>query len=137
MLPIDKKPHFEVLQISSRSDGKNGVFIEAFVNEIPCRMIVDTGANVIITRQEFAQHLDGKILWTPPCITLQTVTGDKIQIIGKMNIKIRFGNASYDHSVYVVETADNFILELDFLKKYNFILDFKENSLNSVSEEVT
>ncbi|GBN52165.1 hypothetical protein AVEN_106182-1 [Araneus ventricosus] len=136
-LPDDKKPHFEVLQISSRSGSKNGPFTEAFVNEISCRMIVDTGANVTIIHQEFAQPLDGKILWTPPCVTLQTVIGDKILIAGKMNIKIRFGNVSYDHTIYVAEITDNFILGLDFLKKYNFIPDFKDNYLHSASEDAT
>ncbi|GBN94765.1 hypothetical protein AVEN_67236-1 [Araneus ventricosus] len=73
--------------MSSRSGGKNGLFIEAFVNEIPCRVIVDTRTNVTIMRQEFSQQLDGKILWMPPCVTLQTVTGDKIPIFGKLNVK--------------------------------------------------
>ena len=76
-------------------------------------MIIDTGANVTIMRQEFAKHLKGNILWTPPCVTLQTVTGDRIPIIGKMNIKIRFGNSSYEHSVFVAEIIDDFILGLD------------------------
>ncbi|GFT28012.1 retrovirus-related Pol polyprotein from transposon 412 [Nephila pilipes] len=100
-------------------------------------MIVDTGANVTIMREDIAQQLNEKIIWTPPCVTLQTVTGDKIPIIGKMNIKITFGNNAYSHTVYVAKIKDNFILGLDFLEKYSFILDFKDSSLHSTTEDVT
>ncbi|GFT76639.1 retrovirus-related Pol polyprotein from transposon 17.6 [Nephila pilipes] len=100
-------------------------------------MIVDTGANVTIMREDIAQQLNDKIIWTTPCVTLQTVTGDKIPIIGKMNIKITFGNNANSHTVYVAKIKDNFILGLAFLEKYNFILDFKDNSLHSTTEDVT
>ncbi|GFT19527.1 retrovirus-related Pol polyprotein from transposon opus [Nephila pilipes] len=100
-------------------------------------MIVDTGANVTIMREDIAQQLNEKIIWTPPCVTLQTVNGDKIPVIGKMNIKITFGNNAYSHTVYVAKITDNFILGLDFLEKYNFILEFKDSSLHSTTEDVT
>ncbi|GFS99683.1 retrovirus-related Pol polyprotein from transposon 17.6 [Nephila pilipes] len=100
-------------------------------------MIVDTGANVTIMREDIAQQRNEKIIWTPPCVTLQTVTGDKIPIIGKMNIKITFGNNAYSYTVYVAKITDNFILGLDFLEKYDFILDFKDSSLHSTTEDVT
>lgn len=59
--------------------------------------------------------------------------GDKIPIIAEMSIKIQFENNSYDHTVYMAEITDGFILGLDFLRKCNFI-DFKDNSLYSTSE---
>ncbi|XP_055932048.1 uncharacterized protein LOC129962327 [Argiope bruennichi] len=133
-LPENEKPHFEVLQISSSSE--NGLFIEANVNGFPCRMVVDTGANVTILRQDLAQQLGVKILRTPPCVTLQTVKGDKIPIIGKMHITIKFGNVLYGHTVFVAEITDIFILGLDFLTKHNFVIDFENNVLRSNSEDV-
>ncbi|GFU66147.1 hypothetical protein TNCV_2858201 [Trichonephila clavipes] len=42
-------------------------------------MVVDTGANVSIIRKDLAQNSKVSIIWTPPCVSLQTVTGDKIQ----------------------------------------------------------
>ncbi|GFS34207.1 retrovirus-related Pol polyprotein from transposon opus [Nephila pilipes] len=41
-------------------------------------MIVDTGANVTIMREDIAQQLNEKIIWTPPCVTLQTVTDSSL-----------------------------------------------------------
>ncbi|KAF8778511.1 hypothetical protein HNY73_015225 [Argiope bruennichi] len=100
------------------------------------RMVVDTGANVTILRQDLAQQLGVKILRTPPCVTLQTVKGDKIPIIGKMHITIKFGNVLYGHTVFVAEITDIFILGLDFLTKHNFVIDFENNVLRSNSEDV-
>ncbi|GFT38832.1 retrovirus-related Pol polyprotein from transposon 412 [Nephila pilipes] len=38
-----------------KSGGGNEFFIKAHVNKLPCRMIVDTGANVTIMREDIAQ----------------------------------------------------------------------------------
>ncbi|GFV27964.1 retrovirus-related Pol polyprotein from transposon 412 [Trichonephila clavipes] len=86
------------------------------VNELPCNMIIDTGANVSIIRNDLAQKLKEKLIWTPPRVVLQTVTGEKIDIHGKLKVKIQFGDTTYQHAVYVADIADPFILGLDFLK---------------------
>lgn len=99
-------------------------------------MIIDTGANVTIIRKDLAQQLDEKLIWTPPSVTLQTVSGDKINIHGKLNINITFGSVTYHHTAYVADITDTCILGLDFLRKYNFSLDFKNNELHSISEDI-
>ncbi|GFX05710.1 retrovirus-related Pol polyprotein from transposon 412 [Trichonephila clavipes] len=73
----------------------------------------------------------------PPRVVLQTVTGEKIDIHGKLKVKIRFGDTTYQHAVYVADIADPFILGLDFLKEHGFTLDFNKNELRSIHEEVT
>ncbi|GFV58471.1 hypothetical protein TNCV_4036461 [Trichonephila clavipes] len=49
-------------------------------------MVVDTGTNVSIIRKDLAQNSKLSIIWTPTCVSLQTVTGDKIEVHGKTNI---------------------------------------------------
>ncbi|GFW22938.1 retrovirus-related Pol polyprotein from transposon 17.6 [Trichonephila clavipes] len=100
-------------------------------------MIIDTGANVSIIRNDLAQKLKEKLLWTPPRVVLQTVTGENIDIHGKLKVKIRFGDTTYQHAVYVADIADPFILGLDFLKEHGFTLDFNKNELRFIHEEVT
>ncbi|GFX23991.1 retrovirus-related Pol polyprotein from transposon 412 [Trichonephila clavipes] len=107
------------------------------VNELPCNMIIDTGANVSIIRNDLAQKLKEKLIWTPPRVVLQTVTGEKIDIHGKLKVKIQFGDTTYQHAVYVADIADPFILGLDFLKEHGFTLDFNKKELRSIHEEVT
>ncbi|GFV07829.1 retrovirus-related Pol polyprotein from transposon 412 [Trichonephila clavipes] len=136
-LPDFGKPHFPVCQISTKSTGENGIFIMGHVNELPCNMIIDTGANVSIIRNDLAQKLKEKLIWTPPRVVLQTVTGEKIDIHGKLKVKIQFGDTTYQHAVYVADIADPFILGLDFLKEHGFTLDFNKNELRSIHEEVT
>ncbi|GFV93471.1 retrovirus-related Pol polyprotein from transposon 412 [Trichonephila clavipes] len=75
--------------------------------------------------------------WTPPRVVLQTVTGEKIDIHGKLKVKIRFGDTTYQHAVYVADIADPFILDWTFLKEHGFTLDFNKNELRSIHEEVT
>ncbi|GFT99904.1 retrovirus-related Pol polyprotein from transposon 412 [Trichonephila clavipes] len=65
-LPDFGKPHIPVCQISTKSTGENGIFIMGHVNELPCNMMIDTGANVSIIRIDLAQKLKEKLLWTPP-----------------------------------------------------------------------
>ncbi|GFX63475.1 retrovirus-related Pol polyprotein from transposon 17.6 [Trichonephila clavipes] len=136
-LPDFGKPHIPVCQISTKSTGENGIFIMGHVNELPCNMIIDTGANVSIIRNDLAQKLKEKLIWTPPRMVLQTVTGEKIDIHGKLKVKIQFGDTTYQHAVYVADIADPFILGLDFLKEHGFTLDFNKNELRSIYEEVT
>ncbi|GFX85048.1 hypothetical protein TNCV_4998771 [Trichonephila clavipes] len=109
-LPDFGKPHFQVCQISTKSTGENGIFIMGHVNELPCNMIIDTGANVSIIRNDLAQKLKEKLIWTPPRVVLQTVTGEKIDIHGKLK--------SQD-------------------QEHGFTLDFNKNELRSIHEEVT
>lgn len=96
------------------SGGSNGIFIIGYVNGVPCNWIIDTGANVTIIRKDLAQQLDEKLIWTPPSVTLQTVSGDKINIHGKLNINITFGSVTYHHTAYVADITDTCILGLDF-----------------------
>lgn len=64
-------------------------------------------------------------------VIFQIVTGDKIEIHGRMIVNIKFGNTAYRQTVYVGDIADTFILELDILKEHKFTLNFKKNELHS------
>ena len=91
--------------------------------------------NVTIIRSDLA-HKDGeKFIWTPPCVTLQTVTSDKINVNGKIYFSITFGDTIYHQVAYVADISDPFILRLDFLRENNFKFDFENNELHSSSED--
>lgn len=72
----------------------------------------------------------------PPCITLQTVIGDKINVLGKIYLDIAFGDAMYHHMTCVADVNDHVFLALDFFKENNFKLKFKNNELHSSSEDI-
>ncbi|GFU73542.1 retrovirus-related Pol polyprotein from transposon 412 [Trichonephila clavipes] len=100
-------------------------------------MVIDTGANVSIIRKYLARNSPVSIIWTPPCVSLQTVTGDKIQVHGKANVTLRFGHLDYHHTAYIADITDPCILGLDFLKKNNFNLDFVNSNMHSKLEDIT
>ncbi|GFX85072.1 retrovirus-related Pol polyprotein from transposon 412 [Trichonephila clavipes] len=99
-------------------------------------MVVNTGANVSIIRKDLPQNSKVSIIWTPPCVSLQTVTGDKIQVCGKANVTLRFGNVDYHHMAYMADITNPCILGLDFRKNNNFKLDFESN-MHSKFEDIT
>ncbi|GFY44469.1 retrovirus-related Pol polyprotein from transposon 412 [Trichonephila inaurata madagascariensis] len=107
------------------------------MNNFSCRMVVDTGDNVSIIRKDLAQNSKFSIIRTPPYVSLQTVTGDKIQVHGKANVTLKFGNIDYHHSAYITDITDPYILGLDFLKNNNFKLDFKNSNMHSKFEDIT
>ena len=135
-MPCGGEAPISVYQISSLQGGDNGLFVEGFLNELACRMIVDTGANVTIIRTDVARRLNVQLLYTAPSVSLQTVSGDKIGVHGKIKIPISFGFTIYPHTVYVADITDPCILGLDFLKKYNFCLDLERKELRTSREEV-
>ncbi|GFS96612.1 hypothetical protein TNCV_3943991 [Trichonephila clavipes] len=100
-------------------------------------MVVDTGARVSIIRKDLAQNSKLSIIWTPPCVSLQTVTGDKIQAHGKANVTLRFGNIDYHHMEYIADITDPGILGLDFLKNNKFKLDFENSNMHSKFDDIT
>ncbi|KFM68590.1 hypothetical protein X975_21038, partial [Stegodyphus mimosarum] len=63
--------------------------------------------------------------------------GERIDIEGKLNVNITLGGAAYHHTTYVADITDPCILGLDFLRTYNFSLDFKNNKLLSAFEDMT
>ena len=65
------------------------------------------------------------------------MTGDKINVHGKVNLNITFGDAIYQHVASVADISDPFILGLNFLQENNFKLDFKNNKLHSCSRDIT
>ncbi|GFU35200.1 retrovirus-related Pol polyprotein from transposon 412 [Trichonephila clavipes] len=100
-------------------------------------MVADTGANVSIIGKDLAQNLKLSIIWTPPCVSLKTVTGDKIQVHGLANVTLRFGNIDYHHTAYIADITDPCILGLDFLKNNNFKMDFENSNMHSKFEDIT
>ncbi|GFU89541.1 retrovirus-related Pol polyprotein from transposon 412 [Trichonephila clavipes] len=117
--------------------GDKGLNVIGQINNISCSMVVDTAANVSIIRKDLAQNSQVSIIWMPPCISLQTVTGDKIQVHGKANITLRFGNIGYHHTACIAGITDPCILGLDFLKNNNFKLDFENSNMHLKFEDIT
>ncbi|GFU61240.1 retrovirus-related Pol polyprotein from transposon 17.6 [Trichonephila clavipes] len=65
------------------------------------------------------------------------MTVNKIQVHGKANVTLRFGNIDYHHTAYIADITNPCILVLDFLKNNNFKLDFENSNMHSKIENIT
>ncbi|KFM76841.1 hypothetical protein X975_19818, partial [Stegodyphus mimosarum] len=131
-----EKPCFKALKTSAVSSNSNGLSINGHIDGVPCNMIIDTGANVTIIRKDLAPLFKDKLIWTPSCVTLQTASGEEMDVEGKLNVNITLGSAAYHHTAFVADTTDLCILGLYFLRKYNVSLA-KNNKLLSAFEDMT
>ncbi|GBO08841.1 hypothetical protein AVEN_206057-1 [Araneus ventricosus] len=99
-------------------------------------MLVDTGANVTLVRTDLAQKLKGNFIYTAPNISLKTATGEKAGIHGKLDAAIECGSRKFQHKIYVADITDPCILGLDFLQKFNFMVDLEKNEIRTGGEEI-
>lgn len=135
-MPYREKNPPVSLKVSSISGGDLGLFVEGEVDNVHCKLVVDTGANVTIIRPDVMRQTGKQCFLTTPTATLQTVTGDTIKVYGKINVIIRFGQRTYQHEAYVADIKDHCILGLDFLRKFNFCMDLGRNKIFTADEEV-
>lgn len=125
-----------VFYMSEFQSGENSLYVEGDVNGFACRMIVDTGANVTIISPEIAKSINQSLISVTPSATLKTATGDSITVRGKMHVNIRFSSKWYSHQVFVAEILDQCILGVDFLRKYGFTVDMKNNEIYADTEDI-
>ncbi|GBN12015.1 hypothetical protein AVEN_216751-1 [Araneus ventricosus] len=112
-LPFLNKAPEEGLKVSALCGGRNGLYLEGSICGIPCLMLVDTGANVTLT-----------------------ATGEKAEIRGKLDAAIECGSRKFQHKIYVADITDPCILGLDFLQKFNFMVDLEKNEIRTGGEEI-
>ncbi|GBM46349.1 hypothetical protein AVEN_113627-1 [Araneus ventricosus] len=112
-LPFLNKAPEEGLKVSALCGGRNGLYLEGSICSIPCLMLVDTGANVTLT-----------------------ATGEKAEIHGKLDAAIDCGSRKFQHKIYVADITDPCILGLDFLQKFNFMVDLEKNEIRTGGEEI-
>ncbi|GBM34201.1 hypothetical protein AVEN_262366-1, partial [Araneus ventricosus] len=136
MLPFLNKAPEEGLKVSALCGGKNRLYLEGSICGIPCLMLVDTGANVTLVRTDLTQKLKENFIYTAPNISLKTATGEKAEIHGKLEAAIECGSRKFQHKIYLADITDPCILGLDFLQKFNFMMDLEKNEIRTGGEEI-
>ncbi|GBN84703.1 hypothetical protein AVEN_234629-1 [Araneus ventricosus] len=99
-------------------------------------MLVGTGANITLLRTDLAKKLKEQLIYETPNISLNTATGEKAEIHGKLDASIECGSRKFKHRIYVADITDPCILGLDFLQKFNFTVDLEKNEIRTGEEEI-
>ncbi|GFU55532.1 gag-Pol polyprotein [Trichonephila clavipes] len=113
-LPDFGKPHFQVCQISTKSTGEKGIFIMGHVNELPLQHDHRYRSQCVYHSERSGSKIKRETYLDPTPRGATDRDGEKIDIHGKLKVKIKFGDATYQHAVYVADIADPFILGLTF-----------------------
>ncbi|MBJ5695604.1 retroviral-like aspartic protease, partial [Salmonella enterica subsp. enterica serovar Derby] len=116
----------------------DGLFVEGTVDDVPCQMMIDTGANATIIRPDILNDLSEhpRQLFSPKGVYLRTVTGDIAPVHGKIELQFQISTIRVKHLAYIADIHDNCILGLDFLREHDFVVDLQETLLHSNGEEV-
>lgn len=75
------------------------------VNQIPLNMELDTGAAVSIMSYEEYKRLYGKYKLTKCIQNLSTVTGQALEVVGMMEVCVKFQNKSFELELVVAHTS--------------------------------
>ena len=100
------------------------------VNNQVLRMEIDTGASVsIISKQQYQKLGLGGLVTSD--ISLSTITGERLEVLGKCKVSIRYGDKCYDDLwLYVADSKGTALLGRDWLSviplDWNFIKHVQE-----------
>lgn len=108
----------------TRIDIQSGLFVKARVNGIPCNLLVDTGATLIILSykvyENLTKHEEDEL--TPVTQSIILADGALLQTEGKCDFLISVGNSEFEVMTVVVDISADGILGLDFLKRNKIFL---------------
>lgn len=97
----------------------------------PYRGLLDTGATVSLISDRLLKSK--RICILPPDITLKTVSGEKLKVVGKVQLKVTIGSTVTAHWFHVVRgITNNVILGFDFISNNNIQLNFDKTNGNTM-----
>ena len=89
------------------------------------RALIDTGASVSIVSEKSLTNKFHAQKILPASISLKTVSGQQLEVLGKIFLRIKVGNSLVSHWFHVVRGISNsFILGFDFISANNVQLNF-------------
>ncbi|UYV63838.1 K02A2.6-like [Cordylochernes scorpioides] len=105
----------KIIRDSSLQGRSNELTTEGLVNGVPCRMVIDSGANVTLLRVDLAQRM-GSI-------------SKRIPVSSEL-----IGNNLFSHLGYLTDIKDDCLIGSDVLRKFGFSIDFQENERSATNK---
>ena len=104
--------------------------MEALVENVPCRVTIDTGSSITIANSTLLPSLNIPIENIRPVRnSIRTVTGDKVPLVGRGQMTITVGNTKFIHDVWIGDITEDVILGLDFMTLHRCQLDLEHSSI--------
>ena len=115
--------------------GAENPFVVGSVKDHPCHLTIDTGSNISIIRPDVLSKQRQTFI-QPVSQFICNVTGEKVTIQGKGDLRIKMGSQEAVHPVWVADIQDECILGLDFLELHGCMVDFGDNVLHISGKEI-
>ena len=68
------------------------------VNGQPCSALYDTGSSICLVSEKYLRLSGTKVSCEPPSVSILDVTGNPIEIIGEVNLKVDILSQSKEHT---------------------------------------
>ncbi|KAJ8337367.1 hypothetical protein SKAU_G00385870 [Synaphobranchus kaupii] len=117
----------------------SGLYLHCQLDGQACRALVDTGATISLVRPGVLHNTDGPQLpgaWTPTATPLTSVTGAKMAMRGKKEVKVTVTGKEVSHEFWLADIADSCIIGLDLLKRWGACVDVSRASITLGTETV-
>ncbi|KAJ8353544.1 hypothetical protein SKAU_G00211110 [Synaphobranchus kaupii] len=118
----ERKSHPWVGQLGKAS----GLYLHCRLDGQACRALVDTGATISLVWPGVLHNTGGPQLpgaWTPTATPLTSVTGAKMAMRGKKEVKVMVSGQEVSHEFWLADIADSCIIGLDLLKRWGACVD--------------
>ena len=100
-------------------------------------MLVDSGSSISLIQESVATAYSRQIERAPKGLELTSAEGKEIPVLGCITLPLCLGKLRVNHNFVVVHSLISpVILGIDFLQKYNLVLDFTSTPVGVTSKTV-
>ena len=98
-------------------------------------LLVDSGSSISLIQESVATAYYRQIDRAPKGLELTSAEGKEIPVLGCITIPLCLGNLQVNHNFVVIPSLISpVILGIDFLQKYNLVLDFTSTPVGITSK---
>ncbi|XP_021340098.1 uncharacterized protein K02A2.6-like [Mizuhopecten yessoensis] len=127
---------FGIVQASTARGSTAGYQVHMELDGNCVKMELDTGAAVSIVSEELYKNCLTNLPLQPTSVQLKTYSGDKVELLGKVDVPVRYGNQHVTLPLIIARGDKPSLLGRNWLKTIK--LDWKEVfRVHSVSKEPT
>ena len=120
----ETNPTYSLFTVRTNSSGP--IVQEVFLNNIPVKMELDTGASLTILSAATYRNISEQTEVSPlqdSTVHLRTYTGEDIKVLGVTSVNVRYGNQQVVLTIHVVEGDGPDLIGRDWLSHFNITFD--------------